>query len=341
MWLRQDLAVWNVSCTGTCGVGSENVIPLDVVLTDERGQKVAGGSVQDQMAPRMRRFPPDEFTVALLDGLPEVPPTLNVIEFPDVFGTAMSRLPCAGLPGAALTTRWIAEPGEAVVELAAGGAFAPFFSGCAVTAAVALTGVPGAGGASSATFGVGRAPGLPNRADSTTGTDGLSTVNLTCEPDDVRTRTGQNDFDGKRHAQWTPEIWSPGELTWIVAVWWSEVPETVDVATNVVEPVWSIATVRVLVAAVVGTRVMTDTGFPPLTWTELLGFEPLTPDESCRSGPDEALPWLVLCAPVRVVVVELVELVELDFDDPPHPAIASTSKATTMDRDTRLTSAAA
>jgi hypothetical protein len=42
----QALAVSNVRVTGTCGVGSVSSRPVDVVLTDDRGQNVAAGSPQ-------------------------------------------------------------------------------------------------------------------------------------------------------------------------------------------------------------------------------------------------------------------------------------------------------
>jgi hypothetical protein len=42
----QAFAVSNVRVTGTCGVGSVSSRPVDVVLIDDKGQKVAGGSAQ-------------------------------------------------------------------------------------------------------------------------------------------------------------------------------------------------------------------------------------------------------------------------------------------------------
>src|SRR5205814_8740144 len=113
----QAFAVSSVSVTGTCGVGTEISRPVEVVLIDEKGQNVAGGSAHAQLRPLILMLSLEELIVAVLAGWPARPPPSTMIAFPDVCGIAILSVACAGEPGSGCTLTLTTEPGVAVTEL--------------------------------------------------------------------------------------------------------------------------------------------------------------------------------------------------------------------------------
>jgi hypothetical protein len=165
-----------------------------------------------------------------------------------------------------------------VVLLNGAGLLALFWE---VTWTVARTPLPGAGNPSGSSRGVGTVPGLANRAVRATGTEGALTVSFTCEVEDETTFTGQKVIGASLHPQRTKAISVPAELSLICPEAWSGVPATLDLATNVLGPVRSMAMLRCFAASALGTRTRIVTTWPGLAFASVRSTDPLTLTCNC------------------------------------------------------------